>query len=202
MKTNFLIILSALTAQILYGQNTVKMTAEIGTKNKDVYELMLFQGVSSDLLTFTSPEIKGKYHQINIEEYKNGVLVSTKCLFEGNDSEYFKIDSTTTSLKFFSEIENNKLKTFIIGKKFYSRKETFSLEEGYGNYVTKNFLGINKFLNVPLKGSFPILAIITPTKHKDGSGSYCEVAQSEVIPNKYWEKFNIPHYFIITMEFK
>lgn len=202
MKTLFLIILTTLFSQFNYGQSTIKMSIVESSKNKELYELMLFQGISVNLLTFTSPEIKDKYYQINIEEYKNGVLVRTKSLFEGNDSEYFKIDSTTTSFKFFSEIENNKLKTYIKGKRFGSRKETFSLEEGFGNYVTKNFLGINNFLDVPLKGAFPILAIITPTKHKDGSGSYCEVAQSEVTPNKYWEKFNIPHYFIITMEFK
>lgn len=202
MKLFSLIILSALSHQFIYSQNTVKMTNGGGSKNKDLYELMLFQGISVDLLTFNSPEIKGKYYQINIEEYKNGVLVRTKCLFEGNDSDYFKIDSTVTSFKFFSEIENNKLKTYIKGPRFGSRKETFGLEEVYGNYATKNFFGTNKSINVPIKGPFPILAIITPTKHKDGSGSYCEVAQSEVTPNKYWEEFNIPHYFIITMEFK
>ncbi|CAN1565112.1 hypothetical protein MCEGE10_02858 [Flavobacteriaceae bacterium] len=202
MKTNFLIILSALTAQIIYGQNTVKMTAESGSKNKDVYDLMLFQDISVDLLTFESPEIKGKYYKINIEEYKNGKIVATKCLFEGNNSEYYKIDSTVTSFKFFSKTENNTLKTYLKGKNFGSRKVPFDLEKGYENYVSKNLLGNNKSINVPINGAFPILAIITATKYKEGTVSYSKVAQSEISPEKYWEEFKIPHYFIITMEFK
>jgi hypothetical protein len=35
-----------------------------------------------------------------------------------------------------------------------------------------------------MKKNFLILAIITATKRKDGSGSYCEVAQSEIVFKK------------------
>lgn len=55
---------------------------------------------------------------------------------------------------------------------------------------------------MPINEEFPILAVITSTMRKDGSSSYCEVAQSEIAPEKLGEKFNIPHYFIISMKFK
>jgi hypothetical protein len=84
-----------------------------------------------------------------------------------------------------------------------SCKQTFELRKGKGaDYVLKDFQGDKKFVDVPLNEEFPILAIITPVKHEDGYSSYCEVAQSEVAPEKFGEKFKIPHYFVITMKFK
>lgn len=202
MKNHLFILLLLFMVQLNYSQKTVKMTTVFGSKNKEIYELMSFQDIGVETLTFESPEIVNKYYEINLKEYKNGKLVATKQLFNGIDSEYFKIDSTVTSFKFFSKMENFKLKVFIKGKRFGSKKETFNLEEGNGNYVLKDFQGSKKFINVSINEEFPILAIITPTKHKDGSGSYCEVAQSEIAPEKFGEKFNIPHYFIISMKFK
>jgi hypothetical protein len=197
-----LLIIAILSLQFNYGQNTVKMVTQYGSKNKEISELMYFQEIGVETLSFESPEIINKYYEINLKEYKNGKLVNTKQLFDGVGSEYFKIDSTFTSFKFFTRMEDNKMKVYIKGKRFGSKKETFNLEEGNGNYVLKDFQGAKKFTTVPLNEEFPILAVITPTKHKDGSGSYCEVAQSEIAPEKFGEKFNIPHYFIISMKFK
>lgn len=73
-----------------------------------------------------------------------------------------------------------KLKTYIRGKKFGSKKE----------------------LNISLDKKNAVFEIITPTIHKDGSGSYCEVAQADEKPEKLGEKFKIPHYFLINITFK
>lgn len=202
MKKKIMLFALLFVFKLNYSQKTVKMTTEYGAKNRELQEVLNFENIGLETLNFESNEIKGKYYEININEFKNGKLIKTKSLFKGNDSEYFIIDSTFTSFKFFTKMENNKLKTFLKGKRFGSRQEYFDLEDGNGTYVLKNFQGVKKFLNVPLNEEFPILAIITATKHKDGSGSYCEVAQSEIAPEKFGEKFNIPHYFIISMKFK
>ena len=202
MKKRVMLFAILFAFQLNYSQKTVKMTTEYGAKNRELQEVLSFENIGLETLNFESNEIKGKYYEINIKEFKNGKLIKTKSLFEGNDSEYFIIDSTFTSFKFFTKMENNKLKTFLKGNRFGSRQEFFDLEDGNGKYVLKDFQGSKKFLNVPLNEEFPILAIITATKHKDGSGSYCEVAQSEIAPEKFGEKFNIPHYFIISMKFK
>lgn len=202
MKKRIILIAILIVSQLNYSQKTVKMVTEYGAKNRELEEVLSFENIGLETLNFESSEIKGKYYEINIKEYKNGKLIKSKSLFEGSDSEYFKIDSTFTSFKFFTKMENSKLKTYLKGKRFGSRQEYFDLEEGNGKYVLKDFQGSKKFLNVPLNEEFPILAIITATKHKDGSGSYCEVAQSEISPEKFGEKFNIPHYFIISMQFK
>lgn len=185
MKKKIILLAILFLVQLNYSQKTVKMTTEYGAKNKELQEILSFENIGLETLNFESIEIKGKYYEINIKEFKNGKLVKTKVLFEGNDSEYFIIDSTFTSFKFFTKMENNKLKTFLKGNRFGSRQEFFDLEDGNGKYVLKDFQGSKKFLNVPLNEEFPILAIITATKHKDGSGSYCEVAQSEIAPEKF-----------------
>jgi len=202
MKTKILIILTLFAFQLNYSQKTVKMTTEYGIKNRELLEILSFQNLGIETLTFESQDIKGKYYEISIKEYKKGALTNTKILFDGSDSEYFKIDSTIASFKFFTQIENKKLKTYIKGKGFGSRKDVFNLKSKTDDYTVKDFMGIKKTTDVPLNEEFPILAIITPTLHEDGSASWCEVAQSEVSKDQYYEKFKIPHYFIITMRFK
>lgn len=200
-KTFFLLLILTFS-NIIFAQKTVKMNCEFGTKNRELLDILYFEDIDIETLSFESEDIKNKYYEINLKEFYNGKLINTKQLFEGSESEYFKIDSTFTSFKFFAKMENLTLKTYIQGRGFGSRKETFKLKEGYGEYVLKDFQGSKKQLNVPLNEEFPILAIITATIHEDGSGSYCEVAQSNVPPEDYGEKFKIPHYFIITMKFK
>jgi len=60
--------------------------------------------------------------------------------------------------------------------------------------VLKDFFGGENFLEVSATQRFPILAIITPTTHKDGSGSYCEFVQSDLKPEDIGIHFKIPHY--------
>lgn len=202
MKKGLLLIAFLFTAQLNYSQKTVKIVTQYGAKNHELEEVLDFENIGMETLTFESESIKGKYYNINIREYKNGKLVSTKSLFDGSNSEYFIIDSTYTSFKFFTKMENNQLKTSISADRFSSQQQFFKLKKGNGTYVLKDFQGLKDFLSVPINEEFPILAVITATKHKDGSGSYCEVAQSGIAPEKFGEKFNIPHYFIISMEFK
>lgn len=203
MKTNFLIILSIITFNFNYSQKTVKMFTEYGSKEKDIKSLMRFQNIELQKIIFEGDDLKGKFYEINLKEFKKGKLINTKNLFDLKISEFLKIDTTFTSLKFFSKIENDKLTVFVESSQMYSDKKSFNLDKGKSSdYLLQNFQGDKEFLNIPFEIDFPILAIITPTDLGDGYSSYCEVAQSEVDPEKFWEKFKIPHYFIIYVKFK
>ena len=203
MKIKLFILFSMLSFQINYSQKTVKMVVEYGSKSEDMNSLMSFQNIEVENLSFESPEIVGKYYEVNLKEYKKGKLISSKNLFDLKVVDYFKIDSTYTTFKFFSKIENDKMTVFVETQTMSSSKKTFKLQKGKGaDYVLKDFQGNKKFVDVPINEEFPILAIITPVKHEDGYSSYCEVAQSGVAPEKFGEKFKIPHYFVITMKFK
>jgi superfamily I DNA and/or RNA helicase len=203
MKNKILIFLSIFIFQVVYCQKDIKMIMEYGSKNAEINSLMSFQNIAVENISFESPEIKGKFYEVNLNEYKKGKLIKTKNLIDLNIVDYLKIDSTFTSFKFFSKIENDKIIFYIQSLYISSENMTFNLEKGKGSkYVLKDFLVTDGFTYVPIDKEFPILAIITPVKINERESSYCEVAQSGVEPDKYWEKFKIPHYFVITMKFK
>jgi hypothetical protein len=64
----------------------------------------------------------------------------------------------------------------------------------------KDFQGSKKETEIPLENEFYLTSIISPTVHKDGSASYCEVVLTKN-PENIGEEFKIPHYFLIRMKF-
>jgi hypothetical protein len=180
----------------------VKVTASSGSENEEIRDIINFQNIFIEKFNFSSDSLAGKWFEVNIQEYKDGNLVSKTNLFDGSESDYFKIDSSETSIKIFADINNSKLTTSIYGKRFHSKKMNFEVTENSNNYVLKNFFGNKTEIQVSLHEEFAILAIITPTLRKDGSGSYCEVVQSDIKPEDLGKHFKIPHYFLITMKFK
>lgn len=192
----------ALITNLTLAQDTIKMTSNYGSENSEIQDLIDFINIYIEKLNFQSEKLKGKFYIINLEEFKSGKLVKTTTLFDGSETDYFKIDTDKESLKFWFKLSDGKLKTYIRGKKFWSKKSYFKLNSDSDQYALKDFFGTNKELNIELNKKNSVFAIITPTIQKDGSGSNCEVAQSEIEPEKLGEHFKIPHYFLITLTFK
>ena len=192
----------ALISNLVVAQDTIKMTNSYGIENNEIQALIDFENIYIEQLNFQSEKLKGKFYVINLEEFKSGKLVKTTTLFDGSETDYFKIDSDKDSLKFLFKLSNGKLKTYIKGKKFGSKKSYFKLSSDADQYALKDFFGSKKELNLELNKKNPVFAIITPTIHTDGSGSYCEVVQSKIEPEKLGKLFKIPHYFLITLSFK
>ncbi|MDM1548543.1 hypothetical protein HX096_11835 [Empedobacter falsenii] len=169
-----------LISNFAFSQNTIKMTYKYGSDNGEIQDITDFENIYIETLNFEGDLLNGKNYQINLEEYKNGKFTTKKLLFDSSESDYFKINSNSLSLKFFFKMSDGKLKTYIRSHLFGEKKE-----------ITIN----------PNKKN-AIFAILTPTIHPDGSGSYCEVAQSDIAPEKLGEHFKIPHYFLVTINFK
>lgn len=188
----------------LYGfsQNQITMKASYGSGNQEIDDLMFFEQIGLEKLSFESEVIKGKTFEIVLKEYKKGKLKSTKKLFDGGSYDFFKIDSSYTSMKFYFKYSKSSMDVFIKAPQFGSDKKSFKLYNTKDEYILKDFLGSKSETKVPLNQEFPILAIITPSKQEDGYSSYCEVAQSNIDPSLFGQKFNIPHYFVIYMKFK
>lgn len=196
------LILVLLIANTVFGQDSIKMTNNYGSPNPEIQDLINFQNIYIEKLNFEGKELINKSYEINIQEFKKGKLTQKTNLFDGSEEDYFKIKSDTVSLKFFFSLTDGKLKTYIRGKKFGSKKSYFNLKGESDQYALKDFFGAKEVLNMPLNEEFPVFAIITPTINKDGSGSYCKVVQSDIKPENLGEHFKIPHYFLITMKFK
>jgi hypothetical protein len=201
LKIKFLSTFLIIT-NFVFAQNTIKVTNNYGSENQEIQDLIDFENIYIEKLNFESESIEGKSFKINLKEYISGKLTNTSILFDGSETDYFKIGSDKESLKFFFKMTDGKLKTYIRGQKFGSKKSHFKLLNDSDQYALKDFFGSKSELNLDINKENAIFAIITPTIHKDGSGSYCEVAQSNIEPEKFGEQFKIPHYFIITIEFK
>lgn len=185
-----------------FAQETAKMTAVYGSENKDLQDLLDFENVFVEKLNFEGEQLQGKSYVINIEEYKEGKLVATTVLFDGTETDYFKIKGNKESIKFMFKLSDGKLKTYIRGPKFGSKKSYFSLFDNPDKYALKDFFGRKNEITVDLNQKNTVLAIITPTMRADGSGSYCEVAQADIAPENLGVHFKIPHHFLITVNFK
>ncbi|MDO4728824.1 MAG: hypothetical protein Q4B43_07455 [Bacteroidota bacterium] len=203
MKKIVLIIALVWTA-VSVAQEKIKVTSTYGSKNKEIQDLLDFENIYIQTLTFQGITIKGKHYEITVSEYENGNLIRTETLFNGSESDYFRNQSDTLTLTFFFKMAENKLKGFLRGERFGSRKIYFDLKNESDMYVLKDFFGLAKewFFTPDTNKSTAILAIITPRMNPDGSGSYCEVAQSNIAPEHFGTHFHIPHYFLISIQFK
>jgi hypothetical protein len=174
-----------------------------GSENRDLQSMMAFEGIALDKFEFSGKQLIGKDYDFKIKEFKDGKLISTTLIMDSKEDEYFKIKRDTFRFKMLTKVGDDKKFKIEIGfGGFTSKKLTFNLFDKNGRYVMKSFLGGKSEMNVPIKGKFYIMSLITPSLHKDGSSSYCEVAQSGVNPEKLNEKFNVPHYFLIEMTLK
>ncbi|MDM1041762.1 MULTISPECIES: hypothetical protein [Empedobacter] len=191
-----------LISNFAFSQNTIKMTYKYGSDNGEIQDIIDFENIYIETLNFEGDLLNGKNYQINLEEYKNGKLTTKKLLFDSSESDYFKLNSNSLSLKFFFKMSDGKLKTYIRSNLFGTKKSYFNLMNDSDKYALKDFFGEKKEVTINPNKKNAVFAILTPTIHPDGSGSYCEVAQSDIAPEKLGEHFKIPHYFLVTINFK
>ena len=191
-----------LISNFAFSQNTIKMTYKYGSDNGEIQDITDFENIYIETLNFEGDLLNGKNYQINLEEYKNGKLTTIKLLFDSSESDYFKLNSNSLSLKFFFKMSDGKLKTYIRSNLFGTKKSYFNLMNDSDKYALKDFFGEKKEVTINPNKKNAVFAILTPTIHPDGSGSYCEVAQSDIAPEKLGEHFKIPHYFLVTINFK
>lgn len=179
-------------------QSQVKVTSKYGSDLNDLQDVLRFENIFTEKLTFQSETLKGKSYTIALEEFKDGKLIKTSVLFS---DDYFKVANDKLVLKFYFKLADGKLKTQILGNGFSSKKSSFNLSNDEDLYALKDFFGSKEEIILDINKKNSVFAIITPTIHKDGTGSYCEVAQSDIAPEKLGEKFKIPHYFLVTIKF-
>jgi len=198
-----ILITTFLFTNLTFSQ-TVKITKNYGSSNPELQEIMDFQNIQVEKFNFENSNLRGKNFEINVSEYVNGKLKSKTLLCDTSEADFLKIQYSPFSLKMFTQMKNGFL---TINAKFYNfSSKTLNLKLSEKNqdkdYVAKDFFGAKIVTEFPLQEEFPLLAIITPTIHKDGSGSYCEVVQSDIKPENLGEHFKIPHYFLVTMKIK
>jgi hypothetical protein len=201
MKNTFIALLSILIFNTSFSQDVVKMKVESGTENNDLRDIIQFENININRFEFTSKSIIGKNYKIDLIEYKEGKQVSTTQLFESSSLDLFRVKEKKFKFRILTKfIDKTKLKIEIKFDRFGSRPFFFDLIDNKFGYTMKDFQGSKKETEIPLENEFYLTSIISPTVHKDGSASYCEVVLTKN-PENIGEEFKIPHYFLIRMKF-
>lgn len=202
MKKIFLLVnFFAITCTVTLGQ-TAEMELKYGAESNELNQLFSFQNIYKQNIKLNGKSIDGKYYQIFVKEFMANKLIKVDTLFDGSETSYFKIDGDSTSFDFFAQTENNELKVQIMTQRFNSKKLKFKTYPNNRDYVLKDFLGEKQSLDITIGKPFYAFAVITPTIYTNGSGSYCEVAQSDTDPENFGRKYKIPHYFLVQIVVK
>lgn len=170
-------LITMLISLCTYAQDP-QMIIRSGIQNEELQLVLDFENIQVNELEFKGASIKDKYYVLRLKEFREGQMVNIETLFDEIGNDYFKIDSTFTSFKLLSKIDPDRLKLWVRGKTFGSKQSFFKIDQKNGRYVGKDFLGSKDLKDVSTKEPFYIFAVITPNRNPDGSGSYCQVAQS------------------------
>lgn len=185
-----------------FSQQFVTMENRYGATDRELQNVLNFENIFLERLSFKGPDLIGKKYKVTMKEFKDGQLSNATVLFDGTDGDFFKVTSDSVNVGFLFKLENEVLKTQVFGQRFGSRKLYLPLVSKADDYALKDFFGRKKKLTLNIDSVNAVFAIITPTIHEDGSGSYCEVAQSPVPVEQLGTYFKIPHYFIVYISFE
>jgi hypothetical protein len=184
-------------------QTQIQLKTDYGSENKDIQELMRFQGVEKIVLNFEGEDLKGKDYAFIIKEFTNGRLAKADTLVASSKSDYM------------SKIEKNIFKVDVMvatrldhSVKFYAKFDRFSINKLYDvekpkdAYALHDFLGAKQSLEIKSNTPTYILGYFLPYVDKDtGWKMYCEVSGSKHHPDDWGKAFDIPNYFLVEVQF-
>ena len=203
MKPNTLLLFLFFSIGEIASQETPFISITSGTESDEMRDLMAFQKIDYESVKIKGAGLAGKNYKITLKEFSNGKLVKSETIFDSSRDNFFRIKSDSLKFKVLTQVDATNHFNLMLN---FGR---FSISERYlvpphppSDYVLKNFLGGKDNMPIQLDADNYIFAYMTPFLHGDGSASYCEVAQSGVNPEKLFDKFKIPHYYLLEMSFQ
>lgn len=185
------------------GQSADVITIEEGAKDTELQAVLYFQGISYDKFKVKSEKLKGKNFQVITKEFQAGKMVKVDTVFNSKEDEYFRIKQNTLPFAVFTKmLPDNKFKMKIQFNGFSVDKEYKVLPEERDKFALKSFFGAASELPIDLTKATYILSYMMPYVRPDKSTAYCEVAQSGINPEKLYDTYKIPHYFLVELRFE
>jgi hypothetical protein len=203
MKKQLVSLILILCGYFSYGQTNATIKTKHGLNFHDVQNILYFEGISNQKFNIRSDSLKGKNYQVIIKEFTGGKLTVIDTVFNSKEDEYFRIK--TDSLNFSVLTKMSDLNFFKIQFQFdgFSAGRKYPvLPSEHDKFALKSFFGPKSELPINLAGSTYILAYMMPYVRPDKSEAYCEVAQSGIDPEKLYDKYKIPHYYLIAINFE
>ncbi len=200
LLTSFLLISN--TFAQFEKQSDIKMQVEYGSQNPDLMSILQFEDIDLNKMVFSGDILKDKDFQISIKEFVSGKLKKTEVVFDSKEDAYFKIRSDKFIFRVLTKITSENTAKFQFQFNGFSKQKEYKVAAGQKEFALKTFLGSKSELLMPLNANTYILTLMMPYVRKDGSSTYCEVAQSGVNPEELGMKYPIPVYFLIDIKFQ
>jgi hypothetical protein len=194
------------TLATLFGVNAqpaVTMKLSTGITNPDLQSILYFEGIDAEDMVFKGKILDGKNYQIVMKEFVNGVLAGVDTVFDSKEHFSFRINAD--SLRFKVLTKETGSEGFKIEFQFdgFRKARNYKILPGEsGMFALKDFCGSAKEVSVNPNNRIYLLSYMMPYTRKDKSRAYCEVAQSGTDPEKLFEKYAIPHYYLIEIRFE
>jgi len=203
MKKKIALLMLIFVGHFSYGQSNATIENKHGLSIVDLQNLLYFEGISLEKFNIKSTELNGKNYQIIIKEFVNGNLTKTDTVFNSKEDEYFRIKADTLPFNVLTKMSDlNYFKIQFQFRGFSSDRKYSVLPSERDKFTLKSFFGAKTELPINLNGLNYLLSYMMPFVRNDKSEAYCEVAQSEVDPEKLYDKYKIPHYFLIAIRFE
>lgn len=203
IKSTILIVIFFWSNNLFAQQNEIQLKTNYGSDNKEIHELLRFEGIETINLKFSGKTLKGKDYTILIKEFTNGTLSKIDTLSSSENNYLQPIDTTIFKFKFFVKTQlDNTIKMTSIFDRFSTTKR-YDIKKNNDSYALHDFLNGNKSLKIEIGKPTYILGYFLPyLDKKTGWKKYCEVAGSEHNPENWGTVFNISNYFLIEILFR
>ncbi|MCJ7935964.1 MAG: hypothetical protein MUW56_20630 [Chryseobacterium sp.] len=203
MKKQLALTLMIFLGYFSYAQTNAIIKAKEGLSFNDLQRILYFEGINNEKFIIKSDSLKGKNYQIIIKEFKKGKLTKIDTVFNSKEDEYFRIKTDSLSFAVLTKMSDfNYFKIQFQFGGFSSKRKYAVLPTERDKFTLKSFFGNKSDLPINLKGTNYFLAYMMPYVRKDKSEAYCEVAQSGIDPEKLYDNYKIPHYYLIAIRFE
>jgi len=204
MKQLFLLAAAIISFSSLTAQQTLELQTEYGSDNKDMHELLRFEGIEIIDLNFSGEQLKEKEYTILIKEFTNGSLSKTDTLISSKQDDYLQpIEKDNFGFKFFvkTQLDNTIKMTSIFDR--FSTNKTYNIKATDDSYALHDFLNGTEPMKIEIGKPTYIMGYFLPYLDKEtGWKKYCEVSGSKHHPDDWGAVFNIPNYFLVEILFE
>ena len=184
-----------------FAQSDIKMRVDYGSDDAELMSILYFENIGLAKMAFSGSELKNKDFQISVKKFVNGKLEKTELVFDSKEDEYFKIKSDKFGFRVLTKVTSDNTAKIQIQFNGFSKQKEYKLAPNQKEFALKSFLGSQPEISVPLNKNTYILTYMMPYVKKDGSTTYCEVAQSGVNPEELGKIYPIPVYILIDIKF-
>jgi len=207
MKKRIILLLILGISITIFGQNSeskLKMTTNYSIENKDLWNILSFEGIQFKKAIFKDTNLKDKSFHLKVKEIWDGEIVSDSTIINSANfpyEQFKKINDTIFEIKVVSKLTpENKLKMNFIFPRFTVPRE-FKAYKTKDSYSLRNLVSESK-LEIGYNKPFVLFAYILPYHIDDNTASYCDVGNSGKDIENWGKKFGIKHYLIFELEFK